>query len=203
MERKQNKRKRRTADQARDEILTVAERHLARSGPEGVRLSAIADEMGVTHPALLKHFASREALLGALLRRAGRRLQQTLSGAVAEPGDGELDVTRLFESLDVIYRTQGYARLSAWLVLSGFLPSGSGMFREAGESLHRARGRRRGSVGELEDTLFAVVLANLVAWSDALVGSAFRRAVDLPADAATRDRFRDWFAALLRDQLAR
>jgi AcrR family transcriptional regulator len=202
-ERKRPKRRRRTAEQARDEILELAERQLSRDGPDAVRLSAIAEEMGVTHPAILKHFASREALLAVLLRRAGRRLRQSLADAVAEPGDGDLDVARLFAALDTIYRDQGYARLSAWLVLLGFLPSGSGMFREAGESLHRARTRRRGRALELEDTLFSIVLANLVAWSDALAGSAFRRAVELPADAATAERFQAWFAELLRDHLAR
>jgi AcrR family transcriptional regulator len=201
MERKPKKRKRRTAEQAREEILTLAERHLIAGGLGAVRIGAIADEMGVTHPAILKHFASREALLQAVLRRAARRLRQALADAVAQPSAGEPDLAALFAALDTMYRDQGYARLSAWLLLAGLIPSGSGLFRDAGEALHRARTRRRGRTPQLDDTLFVLVLVNLVAWSDSLTGNGFRRAVGLPADAATTKRFRAWFADLVRAHL--
>jgi AcrR family transcriptional regulator len=201
MERKAKKRKRRTAEQARDEILTLAERHLIVGGFGAVRIATIAEEMGVTHPAILKHFASREALLQAVVRRAARRLRQALADAVAQRSGGEPDVAALFTALDALYRDQGYARLSAWLLLAGLIPSGSGLFREAGETLHRARPRRRGHTPPLDDTLFVLVLVNLVAWSDSLTGNGFRRAVGLPADAATTERFREWFADLVRAHL--
>jgi AcrR family transcriptional regulator len=191
---------RRTAEAARAEILAIAERQLAKDGPDAIRLTAIANEMGVTHPAILRHFQSREALLEALLHHAGRRLRDTLVEAVADADDGELDVAGFFAALDRIYREQGYARLSAWLVLSGWSSRGSGMFREAAEALHEARAARG---AKLEDTLFAIALANLVAWSEALAGPSFRRAVGLPGDTSTAARFRDWFAELLRGHLAR
>jgi hypothetical protein len=69
--------------------------------------------------------------------------------------------------------------------------------------MHRARIRRRGRPLELEDALFSIVLANLVAWSDPLTGSAFRSAVGLPADSITTERFQAWFTSLIRDHLAR
>ena len=50
-------------------------------------------------------------------------------------------------------------------------------------------------------TLFALVLLNLVAWAEALVGPALRRAVDLPGDAETSRRFRAWAVALVRSHL--
>ena len=195
------KRRRRTAEQARAEILGVAGRLLAQGGPDAVRLSAIADEMGVTHPALLRHFGTREELLLALLRHAGRRMRAALAEALPADGAAAPDLGAFAEALERIYRDEGYARLSIWLTLSGFQPQGSGMFRAAAEEAHRARSAR-GRAPELEDTLFAVLLVNLALWGDALAGNAFRRAVDLPGDRATARRFREWLVRLVAAHLA-
>jgi TetR/AcrR family transcriptional regulator, repressor for neighboring sulfatase len=97
-------RRRRSADEARAEILAVAERQLAASGPAAIRLQAIADELGVTHPAILRHFRSREELLYTLLRHAGRRLRDALSAAVERAGEHALDEETFFAALDRIYR---------------------------------------------------------------------------------------------------
>src|ERR1700741_502170 len=80
------KRRRRTSQEARAEILAIAQRRLAEAGPEGVRLQAIAEEVGVTHPALLKHFAGREELMRTLLRRAARELRDSLARALPAAG---------------------------------------------------------------------------------------------------------------------
>ncbi len=54
---------------------------------------------------------------------------------------------------------------------------------------------------EPEDTTFALLLLNLVAWSDALAGAAFRRAFDLPGDRETARRFRAWVVRLVGARL--
>jgi AcrR family transcriptional regulator len=186
------KRRRRTPGEARAEILATAERQLAESGPEGVRLAAIADEMGVTHPAILRHFGSRDELLRALLRHAGRRLRDALGRALPESGAPDLDA--FAESLERIYRAEGAARLFVWLTFSGYQPQGSGMFRPAADEIHRARSGRRPHV---EDTQFTLMLLNMAIFADALGGPAFRRAVGLPADAD----FREWLVALVEKRL--
>src|SRR5258705_7841372 len=107
-------------------------------------------------------------------------MREALAASVERGGESALDAESFFAALDRIYRDEGAARLSAWLVLAGFKPRESGMFREGAERLHRGRARAaRGRGPALDDTLFALVLLNLVAWSEALVGTAFRRAVDL------------------------
>ncbi len=186
------KRRRRTSDEARAEILEIAERRLAESGPEGVRLQAIADEMGVTHPAILKHFASRDDLLRALLRHAGRLLREALARALPESGAPDLDA--FAESLERIYRDEGAARLFTWLTFSGYQPQGSGMFRPAADEIHRAR---RGRSKDIGDTLFSLMLLNMAVFADSLAGSAFRRALGLTADAP----FREWLVDLVEKRL--
>lgn len=192
------KRRRRSPEEARAEILAIAERRVAESGPEGVRLTAIADEMGVTHPAILKHFGTRDELLRALLRHAGRRMRDALARSLPE-GGGAPDLDAFAESLERVYRDEGFARLFVWLTFSGFQPQGSGMFRPAADAIHRAR---RGRKPDVEDTLFTLMLVNMAPFADALGGPAFRRALDLPADRDGARRFREWLVGLAENRLA-
>jgi AcrR family transcriptional regulator len=197
-------RRRRTAEQARHEILRVAASHLAAGGPDAIRLHAIAREMGVTHQAILRHFRTRDQLVASLLRHAGKRLRETLAAAVAAPEPTPASARTLYGAMDRVYRRRGYARLSARLVLAGGPLTGSGLYRDAADAIHRRR--RRGWSGAarspaLEDTRFAVVLLSLVAWADALVGGAMRRAAALPDDELTAQRFRAWFTNLVEDHL--
>jgi TetR/AcrR family transcriptional regulator, repressor for neighboring sulfatase len=197
------RRRRRTAGEARHEILQVAKRHLAIGGPDAIRLHAIASEIGVTHQAILRHFRTRDQLMAALLRHAGKGLRDEISVAIAAPSREPASARKLYEAIDEVYRKRGYARVSAGLVLKGKMLTGSGLYREAAEAIHRSR-REAGeatSRATREDTLFAIALVSLVAWAEALVGSAMRRAVDLPDDEATARRFRAWFADLVEDHL--
>lgn len=197
-------RRRRSAPEARRLILGIAEAHLAERGVEAVRLNAIARELGVTHQAILRHFGAREQLVEALLRHAGRRLRAELQAAAGDAPARER-VRALHAALDRVYRRRGYARLSARLTLAGWRPRGAGMLRAAAETLHAQRVERARAGGHpppaLDDTLFAVALLNLATWGDALAGEATRRAVALPGDQATADRFRAWLVTLLQQRL--
>ena len=54
---------------ARDQILESATRLMAARGFEAMSLQAIADEVGIRKPSILYHFASKDALRGAVLDR--------------------------------------------------------------------------------------------------------------------------------------
>ena len=54
--------KRRTADEARAAILDAAERILIETGPGAIRLQHVAELVGVSHPTVLHHFGTRDAL---------------------------------------------------------------------------------------------------------------------------------------------
>ena len=94
------RRVRRSAEEAQRRILDAAEKRLREGGPEAVRLQDIARDVGISHPAILHHFASRDGLTQALERRAMDRLEtelvQVLSSQPAQGGtavdviDGEL-----------------------------------------------------------------------------------------------------------------
>ena len=71
-------RRRRTAEEARREILEAARVRLAKGGPEAVRLQDVAADVGISHPAILHHFESREGLLQALATSAMEELNDGL-----------------------------------------------------------------------------------------------------------------------------
>ncbi|MBI3768737.1 MAG: TetR/AcrR family transcriptional regulator [Deltaproteobacteria bacterium] len=197
-------RRRRTPEQARHEILQVAKKHLTDEGPDAIRLHAIAREIGVTHQAILRHFRTREDLMAALLRYAGKRLREELAAAVEAPHRGPADVRNFYDAIDRVFRKRGYARLSAWLVLAGRTVHGSGLYRRAAEAINGRREIVAGGGGrpsDLEDTLFSIVLLALVAWGDALVGSATRRAVGLADHELMAQRFRVWLTNLIDEHL--
>ena len=72
------RRRRRTAEEARHAILEAAQKRLAECGPEEIRLQDIASDLGISHPAILHHFGSREALMRELSRHAFESLNADL-----------------------------------------------------------------------------------------------------------------------------
>src|SRR5262245_66530593 len=75
---------RRTPEEARRQILDAAERLLAAGGPEAIRLQDIARDVGISHPAILHHFGSRDGLTRALGERAVQRLTDDLLALLRE-----------------------------------------------------------------------------------------------------------------------
>jgi AcrR family transcriptional regulator len=67
----------------RQEILDAAIEVFAQRGSRRTSLRAIAEEVGVTHAALLHHFGSLERLLVEVYRESARRLEQE----TPEPAD--------------------------------------------------------------------------------------------------------------------
>jgi AcrR family transcriptional regulator len=195
-------RRRRTAEEAREEILDAAEAMLGQSGPDGLRLAAVAEEVGVSHPTILHHFGSREGLLEAVVERGLAALQADLVGLIQseeELGAGETAI--LIERAFSVLGDRGHARLVAWLVLSGRSP-GPAVTERWIEFLARAVHSRRAAehseqAQAYEDTLFTVLLSALALFADAIVGENMRRSAGLGDDPGAAKRFRTWLAELL------
>ncbi len=196
-------RRRRTADAARREILEAAERRLAQSGPGGLRLQDVAADVGISHPAVLHHFGSREGLVHAVIQQAIIGLQEDLVRSLSETQQGEApDTAALFEHVFETLFDRGHARLMAWLLLSGYDPfneTARANWERIGQVTHalrlkRLKGRRKPAY---EDTLFAIVLPALVLFGQAIAGQATFRVAGLDADPSTARRFREWLASLL------
>ncbi len=199
------KRVRRTADEARRLILDAAEARLAKQGPEGLRLQDIARDVGISHPAILHHFESREGLVRALIARANTQLRDSLLGALGK-GDASRDaadhIGHVFEALS----DRGTARLLSWLLLTGRATEQSDAHNVMGEIVDVLHARREEYSKEKgkpapdkEDTLFVAMLTANAAFGEAIIGRQLAEATGLDQDGIKR--FRAWFAKLLNDHL--
>lgn len=202
-------RRRRTAEEAHREILAAAERRLIRGGPEAVRLEEIAADVGVSRPAVLYHFGSRDGLLRALVRHAMDNMQQDLirvlgSRPTGEPLAGRSERTfEMFERISEVFARRGYARILAALILAGknLKRTAAGTGAAFAQVVHALRSQRRAARGrsmtDLEDSLWGLTLIFVTLFGDALVGPHVRLAFGLPDDAESARRFRRWFAQVV------
>lgn len=81
--------------QRRREILVAAARLMARHGFHGVRLSDIGTEVGVSGPALYRHFASKDEALAEMLLDISQRLHAGARAAMAAGDDPETTLNAL------------------------------------------------------------------------------------------------------------
>jgi TetR/AcrR family transcriptional regulator, repressor for neighboring sulfatase len=189
-------RRHRSAAETREAILEAAERRLVDGGPEAIRLQEIAADAGISHPAILHHFGSREGLVEAMVVRGISRLQaQFLEGW---PSAKEPDVEGVLERFYDVASRRGIARMLAWLILSGrsrgtMTP---GVFKPAAERMHAGRVRRARDEGrrspELEESLFAATHLFILVLGDSLFGPSVRRAIGLGSGADSTRRYRRW-----------
>jgi AcrR family transcriptional regulator len=75
----------------RDELIAAADRILARTGDEeGLSLRAVAREAGVAGPSVYLHFAGKDDLIRAVMRRHFDELRRAIeAAAAAAPGPAE------------------------------------------------------------------------------------------------------------------
>jgi AcrR family transcriptional regulator len=199
---KKSKRVRRTAEDARREILDATEAMLRELGPAGIRLQQIAEDVGVSHPAILHHFGSREGLIEAVVHRAVERLEADLIDAIAStpPSDRPLGADLIDRAFDVLV-TGGHARVASWLLLSGHWNPGESRMRIIARAAHERRLELEGAAtpaATLEDTTFRMILVALTIFGEAIAGNALRHSAGL-TDAGAADRFRQWLVRLVID----
>ncbi|MBK8259235.1 MAG: TetR/AcrR family transcriptional regulator [Polyangiaceae bacterium] len=198
-------RKRRDAEEAREAILDVAERHLVEAGPAGIRLQEVAADAGVSHPTVLHHFGSREALVKAVTARALQAIHRDLVGAIAA-SNGEVE--QLSAMLEAVYRALhkgGHGRVMLWLALSGdSIDEVDANLRgvvDATHALRRERCADKGIVPTRDDTAHLIVLAALALVGSTVMGPTLLQKTGLKDDEAGGVRFRKWLSKLLVEHL--
>ena len=190
------KRRRRTAEEAREEILATAERLLVAEGPGAVRLESIAREMGVSHPTVLHHFGSMEGVLSALHQRVSRTIREDVLGLIG--GEDGASLEAIDRALSALADPRK-GRLLAWLVASGRDPFPPVEERGLGTIVD---GLHRGSAETRSSTENVVLLAVFAMMGDALVGEAVRARLG-SASESDPGAFRSWLLQLLAKALAR
>ena len=187
--------RRRDVAQTRAAILDAAERRLIVGGPDAIRLEKIAADAGVSHPAILHHFKSREGLVEAMVLNGLKRFQaQVLEGW---PSAKEPDIEGTFQRFYEITSRRGVARMLAGLILMrrDAAALGPDVLRPVAERLHAGRLRRSdrdgGTVLELEDSMFVAMFLMIIVLGDSMFGTSMRRAIGLHSKDSAQ-RFRKW-----------
>jgi AcrR family transcriptional regulator len=83
-----------TRPSRRDQILQAAAQLFAERGARAVGVDDVGAAVGVTGPAIYRHFASKDAMLAEMLVRISERLLAGGSERVAEAGDDGADRLR-------------------------------------------------------------------------------------------------------------
>lgn len=185
---------------AREAILDAAERRLVESGPAGIRLQEVAADVGVSHPTVLHHFGSREALVKAVIERSFAALHAELVAAIQASSGGEAQLAALLEAVSRTLSERGHGRVLMWLALEGHRAGGADVRLSAVvDASHALRLQKRGEgrAPSREDTAHVVVLAALALSAFAVLGPTLLEEAGLPHDAAAGTRFRAWLARLL------
>lgn len=193
-------RQRRTADEARAAILDAAERSLVDLGPAAIRLQEVAKQVGVSHPTVLHHFGSREALVNAVVDRALAALQADVIAAIERAPDGENDIASLLDRVAAALATNGHGRALAWCALSGMAPApDKRRLRQVAELVHPMRLHRHGHRHSppFDDTLFTLLLAMFALFAQSVAGPMMLSAAGLAEGPETEERFRRWLARVL------
>jgi TetR/AcrR family transcriptional regulator len=82
-----------------ERILDGALASFGTKGYEATSLDALASALGLTKQAILYHFASKEALLEAVIDRSAIELSETLEGAISNAGRGWARVEAIVRSV--------------------------------------------------------------------------------------------------------
>jgi AcrR family transcriptional regulator len=195
------------AEEARLRILDAAEKRLSEVGPEGLRLQELAKDLGISHPAILHHFGSREELITAVVERAVSALHAELIATFT----GTLGQAKAIQADELLHRIaetladRGQARLIAWLILSGREPpeltSGVRLRTviQGAHAFRRARSARPKL--ELAETSFIVELTAFALLGDAVFGERMRRLEGISEQPDASRDFRVRLGKLLEAQL--
>ncbi len=196
---------RRSAEEAQRLILDAAEKRLREGGPEAIRLQDIARDIGISHPAILHHFASRDGLTQALERRAMARLEAELVESLSsQPAVGDTAVA-VIERAFATLGDAGHARMLAWRVLQLPHPEDPSepqqLLRALADIVHARRvevavAERRAPPGP-QDSEFVVRLAAAAMLGDGIFAPFLDASFGRANDPARQRRFREWFARLL------
>jgi AcrR family transcriptional regulator len=198
-------RKRLSGEEARSRILDAAVVQLREHGPQGLKLTAIADELGVSHQAILHHFGSRDGLLAAVVRQAIEGLQAELVGGLRTLDDHDRGSEALLDRAFDVMADQGYGRLLAWLALADSETELQGdhmplaMMADAAHAL-----RERDNPGhDRRDTLFTVILLSYAVLGSAVFEPGVFTAAGLDDQPDAQRQFRAWLRDLVVRHLER
>lgn len=180
-------RRRRSALEAKEEVLASARKLLIERGPDAVTLKAVADDLGMSHSNVLHHFGTAGELQSELMSAMVRDLAAALMGAVAllrsDAGAPRLLVDEVFEAFD----KGGAGRLAAWIVLSGNIGHLEPVRAAVTELVRVLEEKFAHEKGDPHRGVTSVVLfIALMAFGDSVIGEPLKEMLDRERSSARK-----------------
>ncbi|MFA7585217.1 MAG: TetR/AcrR family transcriptional regulator [Novosphingobium sp.] len=162
------KRRPRDPDATREVILEAACSLLAKDGPEGISLSAVAQRAGVNRGTAYQHFATRENLIQATVEWASDQLFRAVFGDPQTLGERrveDVDVAALSARLtDFAMANPELCRIWLLQVLASAEPANDRFWREYVGSLQRFAASDLAAPGIDAEVLSVLNLAGAFLW---------------------------------------
>lgn len=188
------RRKRRSPEDAREQILASARGLLLAEGPEAITLKAVAGELGMSHANLLHHFGSAAGLRSALITQMSRGVIAAVQDVSARVRDGSVDRRAVVDLVFDAVGAGGAGRLIAWMALAGETRHLVPVFDAVRELVDALEANDEGERGEARVRIATEILAVLLpAIGDALIGGELHEALARP-----RETGRDLAAMAMR-----
>jgi AcrR family transcriptional regulator len=179
------RRRRRSLEDARENILAAAEAILTARGPLALKLTEVASAAGVANATVLHHFTSIDGVQTALMERMVTELAaRVVALTLAAPADQEPGMEGAQALFDT-FESQGAARLAAWLVMTGQANRLS-VIREAVDKVVQATMARQNIPvprDAIEDFLLAAIT---LALGSGLFGQILSHQLGRPSDSARK-----------------
>lgn len=112
-------RKRLPQQESRSAALEAARELLIESGPQAVRLKAVAARMGRTHANLLHHFGTAAQLQRSLAAHMAQAICATIADAVLANRVGLASAREVVDLTFDAFDSEGGGALASWMALNG------------------------------------------------------------------------------------
>ncbi len=113
-----SKRVRRSPTEARAAILVAARDRLLRLGLDGLKITDVARDAGMSHATLLHHFGSSDRMRSALVESMANELLAEFIGMIGEGAPTPTRLGELFSRLFTGLSDERHAQLFAWFALT-------------------------------------------------------------------------------------
>ncbi len=183
------KRKRRTPEEAREEILLAAEALILEDGPAELKFQSLADRSNVAVSNVYHHFGGVLEIKRGLAEKVFDELTRDLMTALGEEADNEprIFARKVMSRVYSVLRSERYAKLIGWIVLSTELGELEGFTRP----LPAMAALIAGHMGQhlppdTSERLAQFIIYNvaIVAVGEGLVGPAIKTALTMDEAAA-------------------
>ncbi|MGK6355699.1 TetR/AcrR family transcriptional regulator [Sphingomonas sp. DT-207] len=180
------KRRKRKAEEAREEALVAARALLLEKGPAAVTLANVGRAIAMSHSNVLHHFGSAAGLQTALMEAMIRDLADALGDAVSALHTDADAPSRLVDKVFDAFGEGGAGQLAAWLVLARELEYFDTLESAVADLVAAVRARVPLAADSEPRIRGIVLLIAVCAFGDALIGPHLRRMLGQD-DAATRE----------------